>query len=858
MKKNTPQSLVQPIFAPLPESKFRLGQLANFTNRPRILTKRFGLLKPLILLAVLFSSWVVNCKIQAQAPVAEPVITPNMGIPSGNANCRGVAFGNSAYITILNSWLIYKSTDGDGWSKVIDASIPAGIFNAITFANNLFVIVGDGGLILTSPNGQNWTRQTSGAIKNLYDVQYIQSNFYVVGNTGTVLKSSNGTSWATITLSTNTQDDLRNITYGGGVYAIGVSFNTVANSSGVLRSTTGLSNSWTFIPVFPGSFLNKVQYIKDRFFMFFSATAIYTSTDATNFTSAAITLTQPDATTISWNTSHQIFNGFYDGVKFNFFGSSLYYSGYGSVYTSTNGTALSLITRTAYIVPAGSAFVNNKYFQYGNEGIVSSSDGITYKYPNSSYTGLASSGSSYLGVGTIGLGQIFSSTDFINWTSRAPIGQKALNAIVYDGAKYVAVGEKTVVASSDNGVTWAQIATPVDIFNTLAYGNSKYVASGTSTASTRKIAYSTDGITWAAASTVDNYYFKLKYVNGRFFALGYDNINYLGVIMSSTDGITWADITPTLAYPVVYFNDVVFDGTKYHFMGMEYVDAASYIYKDFFSVSTTTVTNPNSFANKGTIGTRPEGVQLGGTYGEGAFAFSNGHFVGSVNDINTYQPYVIYSADGISWTAVAVNESTIIAGALAEGNLFRLMGSTDGKITVTFGGALAVRSLDFSAALINGNAALKWQTASEQNTKDFVIEHSTSNQTWNPIGAVAAAGNSNTVKFYNFIHSAPSIGNNYYRLLQRDLDGKNSYSKVVNVELKKANTGISILPNPVVNGQLKLQLHQASRITIYNSQGASVLSKQFPAGAHALDISGWAKGMYIVKSGDEKWPFLNQ
>lgn len=854
MKKYTPQSLVQPIFAPLPESKFRLRQLANFTNSPIILTRRFGLLKPLILLAVLFSSWVVNCTIQAQVPV----ITPNMGIPSGNASCRGVAFGNSTYITILNSGLIYKSTDGDAWSKVIDAGIPVGIFNAITFANNLFIVVGDGGLILTSSNGQNWTRQTSGAIKNLYDVQYIQSNFYVVGNTGTVLKSSNGTSWATITLSTNTQDDLRNITYGGGVYAIGVGFNTAANSSGVLRSTTGLSNSWTFSAVYPGSFLNKVQYIKDRFFMFFSGSAIYTSTDATNFTSATITLTQPDLTTISWNASHQIFHGFYDGVKFHFFGSSQYYAGYGSVYTSSNGTALTLLTKTAYIVPAGSAFVNNKYFQYGNEGIVSSTDGITYKYPNSSYTGLASSGSSYVGVGAIGLGQIFSSTDFTNWTSRAPIGQKALNAIIYDGTKYVAVGEKTVVASSDNGVTWAQIATPVDIFNTLAYGNSKYVASGTSTATTRKIAYSTDGITWVAASTVDNYYFKLKYVNGRFFALGYDNINYLGVIMSSTDGITWADITPTLAYPVVYFNDVVFDGTKYHFMGMEYVDAASYIYKDFFSVSTTTVTNPNSFSNKGTIGTRPEGVQLGGTYGEGAFAFSNGHFVGSVNDITSYQPYVIYSADGISWTAVGVNESTIIASALAEGNVFRLMGSTDGKITVTFSGSLAVRSLDFSASLINGNAALKWQTASEQNTKDFVIEHSTSNQTWNAIGVIAAAGNSNTVKFYNFIHSAPSIGNNYYRLLQRDVDGKNSYSKVVNVELKKAKTGISILSNPVVNGQLKLQLNQASRITIFNSQGASVLSKQLSAGVHAIDISGWAKGMYIVKSGDEKWPFLNQ
>src|SRR5690606_37633853 len=143
--------------------------------------------------------------------------------------------------------------------------------------------------------------------------------------------------------------------------------------------------------------------------------------------------------------------------------------------------------------------------------------------------------------------------------------------VVYNGSKYLAVGDNTILEST-NGTSWTSPASSSISFTGLAYGNSRFVAVGYD-AGTYKIAYSSTGASWTTANTDNNFYFKVKYVNGLFFALGQDNNTWEGVIYTSTDGITWSNITPSnLSYQVYCYNDVVWDGSKYHFMGMEFVD----------------------------------------------------------------------------------------------------------------------------------------------------------------------------------------------------------------------------------------------------------------------------------------------
>lgn len=775
-----------------------------------------------------------------------PAIIKNIGIPSGNSSCNGVAYGNGLYVAILSAGYIYQSADGESWTKVTDAGIPAGTFNSISFGAGNFVVVGNGGLIISSSNGLNWTSRTSSTTQNLTCVQFLQSAFYVTGMNTTLRMSTDAVNWSSITIGAGTATDMfLYITYGNGKFVISAR-NTGGSGIYMYKSATGLSNSWSRQDLGFGT-VNRAQYINDRFFVFLASHEIFTSTDANtwNNITASITLALPNATMGVWNSSNQIFNGFYDGTKYHFFGSSQYYSGYGSVFTATTGLNFTLQTKTAYIVPQNSAYLNGKYFQTGNEGIVSSNDGITYKYPTGNYQSVASSGTSYVGVGIISsnTGNIFSSADFNSWTERTPLNQQELYGVVHNGSKYIAVGNYTVAESTDDGVTWNEIATPASTFTALAWGNSRLVATGYD-GSGAKIAYSANGITWTTASTADNYYFRVKYVNGNFFAMGMDNINYLGVIMHSADGITWSEITPNLAFGVYYFNDVVYDGSKYHFMGAESSN------NNFFSVSTATIANPNSFTNKGTITSPPGGTQIGGDWGQGAFAYSNGHFVGAVNDVaNGYKAYVVYSSNGVSWTAEAVDETTSISGAFAEGDVFRLLGTGDGKITVSYG-LLAVEQLEFNGSLVNGQSQLQWQTTSEQHSADFVVQHSLDAYNWTSVGTIKAAGNSTVVKKYGFTHNSPVKGINYYRLKQNDINGAFTYSKIVSL-VYKTNGGVVVYPNPAVQQYITIQLTASGLVRLYNSNGALVFSKNMAAGAQQIAVGSFAKGIYTLQAGAE-------
>ena len=68
--------------------------------------------------------------------------------------------------------------------------------------------------------------------------------------------------------------------------------------------------------------------------------------------------------------------------------------------------------------------------------------------------------------------------------------------------------------------------------------------------------------------------------------------------MYSTDGISWANVTPNLGFEVYYYKDVAFDGSKYHFFGVE---SSSWVPVRFFSISTATPDNNASYANKSVI-----------------------------------------------------------------------------------------------------------------------------------------------------------------------------------------------------------------------------------------------------------------
>ncbi|MEQ1798455.1 MAG: LamG-like jellyroll fold domain-containing protein [Lacibacter sp.] len=180
---------------------------------------------------------------------------------------------------------------------------------------------------------------------------------------------------------------------------------------------------------------------------------------------------------------------------------------------------------------------------------------------------------------------------------------------------------------------------------------------------------------------------------------------------------------------------------------------------------------------------------------------------------------------------------------------FGLTGATSNFVAQNPGfSPLPVNWLSFTAAKQGERVVLNWATSLEEETKDFVIEHSTDAVNWRSVGTELAR-NTAAANYYQFTHSMPDKTLNFYRLKQRDENGRFAYSKTVSVRF----AGISkplIYSNPISNGILSIRMEQAGQVQLFTQQGQLVLNKQLGAGIQQMNISHLAKGVYMVKFND--------
>lgn len=172
--------------------------------------------------------------------------------------------------------------------------------------------------------------------------------------------------------------------------------------------------------------------------------------------------------------------------------------------------------------------------------------------------------------------------------------------------------------------------------------------------------------------------------------------------------------------------------------------------------------------------------------------------------------------------------------------------------TISFpnGQLLPVTLINFTAVVQNNTSndvLLKWQTSFEEDNLGFTVQHSTDGQSWEVIGFVNGAGNSNVVTNYTYLHSSISKGSHYYRLLQEDVDGKSklSYIRQVNIGGK---TMFRVYPNPatstlhiIPDAQVRLK-----ELSLLDMTGRRVLSRRYSQSEYSLDISPLPSGTYLL------------
>lgn len=91
---------------------------------------------------------------------------------------------------------------------------------------------------------------------------------------------------------------------------------------------------------------------------------------------------------------------------------------------------------------------------------------------------------------------------------------------------------------------------------------------------------------------------------------------------------------------------------------------------------------------------------------------------------------------------------------------------------------LPIELIDFTCNSESNDIIVNWSTATETNNKEFEIYRSINGIDFVKISTIKGVGSSNNTSYYQYIDYFPNIGDNYYKLIQIDNNGKITPYKV--------------------------------------------------------------------------------
>jgi hypothetical protein len=162
---------------------------------------------------------------------------------------------------------------------------------------------------------------------------------------------------------------------------------------------------------------------------------------------------------------------------------------------------------------------------------------------------------------------------------------------------------------------------------------------------------------------------------------------------------------------------------------------------------------------------------------------------------------------------------------------------------------LDVTLLQFIAKIDNQKSILKWSTLSEFNSKQFDIERSTDLMSWQLIGTVNAANNTNSLTHYSFLDEKPNSGLNYYRLKIFDIFDEYKYSNNQVLYFNSIPFSSKVFPNPATNIINVISDESIGEIKIYDVFGKQVFTTLTEEETILIDIKHLNSGIYSIKFG---------
>lgn len=162
--------------------------------------------------------------------------------------------------------------------------------------------------------------------------------------------------------------------------------------------------------------------------------------------------------------------------------------------------------------------------------------------------------------------------------------------------------------------------------------------------------------------------------------------------------------------------------------------------------------------------------------------------------LETFTPITLSGLDSLDF------EVNADPGSYASDRFMMVFGLETAK------GALPLDFVSTRAYLQDTGVIIQWQTANEKNVANYTVERSVNGVDFNKINSIPAGNH--VAGQYESIDKSPASGTNYYRIRSKDIDGRNQYSQIVQVNNLSANT-YTLYPNPATAHNLKLLIQNA-------------------------------------------------
>lgn len=586
-------------------------------------------------------------------------------------NLNGVACGDGVWIAVGETGSVLRSVDdGTNWTVVNVPGTPPYLFNniaAVTYANGLFMAVGDTN-VFTSTNGLVWTdcsRNTG--LENwrqLKDVTYWNGRFYAGGwYAGIRYSADNGQTWQAAAVP-GFDYDIRSVIAGDGWIMAAADRLETTNTPVLLLSGDGVN--WQEMNASPN--LIDMAFGAGRVVGLAGAgltkmTGLLYASNHAPTTALSGPTNGTARTTLTFTASDSDADG--DTVR--------------HIWDLGTGSPLQEGAVISQNWTAGGTYSMKLYATDERGGLTVVTQSVVISDPLANWTARTSGTTTTLYdicTGTNGSGAPIAlavgagggtacfSTNGSNWTVSTTGSINAyLYGVIHDGKNFIASGEDYFFGAtnawlgslwtSPNGTAWTRrMVWGTNIaFNDVAVGGGVLVAVGDN----GKMLRSTNrGTNWSVVSSgVTNNLLGIAWGNGVFVAVG-GNGNGSGVqVLTSADGLTWANTTTNSGV----------DGSWQNFKKVQFCNDR-FLASGWYSKIRHSTDGGASFSTTRTT-----------TEETPALAYGNGvYFAAGLDRNNGGADINLVSSDGASWTALTTASQNDRNAAVFFNNTFITVG----------------------------------------------------------------------------------------------------------------------------------------------------------------------------------------